>query len=222
MKYRSVITKLAIIGALGIFSSSALAMEQKCGGDCGHEVDGCMQMQGMHEGHGDLMNHDSMREMHGGMMNEGFPWMLKKKLGLTGKQAGEISDIMAEEHNNAKPLFVAVHKEKKDLMTVSMKGDQAAIKAQSGKLADAIASMAVHHAKCHKRIAAVMTKEQAEKFEKMSTEFGTRGEHGKKACGAMVGDDKKENHHMDHMKMDHKNMEHMDHMEMDDMKMDGK
>jgi Spy/CpxP family protein refolding chaperone len=115
-----------------------------------------------------------------------FPWMLKKKLGLTGKQAGEISDIMEAEHAKAKPLFGAVHKERKTLMDVAKGGDQTAIKTQAGKLADAEAALAVHHAAVHKRIAAVMTKEQAEKFEKMADEFD---KHGKPSCH------KKHDHH---------------------------
>jgi Spy/CpxP family protein refolding chaperone len=122
--------------------------------------------------------------------------MLKKKLGLTGKQAGEISDVMEAEHAKAKPLFEAIHKERKALMDVAKNGDQAAIKSQAGKLADAEAALAVHHAAVHKRIAAVMTKEQAEKFDKMAEEFFSK--HGKAGCHKEYGRQEKTEEHSHH------------------------
>lgn len=175
MKRHSVIAKLAVFGAITLFSAGAFAMGPMERGDHpDHHGCGCMQK---HEGHGGMMEHHNR-----------FPWVLQEKLGLTGKQAGEISDIMKEEHQKAKPLFEAVHKERRALMDVARSGDQAAIKAQAGKLADAEAAVAVHHAACHKRIAAVMTKEQAEKFEKMAAEFG-KGDckKGKKPCDLEQG-----------------------------------
>jgi Spy/CpxP family protein refolding chaperone len=161
----------AVIGALTIFGTGAYAMDHDMA--CQHTCD-CGQMQGGHEG----MKRDFRK----------FPWMLKEKLGLTGKQAGEISDIMEAEHVKAKPLFEAIHKERTALMEAAKTGDQAAIRTQAGKLADAETALAMHRAAVHKRIAAVMTKEQAEKFEKMAAEFGKHGmlpcnkEHGRPDC----------------------------------------
>jgi Spy/CpxP family protein refolding chaperone len=148
----------AVIGAVALFSTGVYAMGPEGAEHSDHHGCGCEQKYAGHEG-----------------MRHKIPWILKKKLGLTGKQAGEISDIMEAEHAKAKPLFEAVHKERKDLMVVSMHGSQAAIREQSGKLANAIAALAIHRAGVHKRIAAVMTKEQAEKFEKMAEEFAKNG-----------------------------------------------
>jgi Spy/CpxP family protein refolding chaperone len=170
MRYHSTIAKLAVLGAITLFSAGAFAMGPTEKVDNPDHECGCMQK---HEGHEGIVGHQKR-----------LPWVLKKKLGLTGKQAGEISDIIKEEHQNAKPLFETVHKERKALMDVAKSGDEAAIKAQAGKLADAIAAMAVRHAQVHKRIAAVMTKEQAEKFEKMGAEFGKcDGKKDKKPYG---------------------------------------
>jgi Spy/CpxP family protein refolding chaperone len=156
---------VASIGAVALFSTGVFAMGPEGTEHSGHHGCGCEQKHAGHEG----MGHDFKK----------LPWILKKKLGLTGKQAGEISDIMEAEHAKAEPLFEAIHKERKALMDVSLHGGQAAIKDQAVKLANAIAAMAIHHAGVHKRIAAVMTKEQAEQFEKMAEEFG---KHGGPSC----------------------------------------
>jgi len=163
MMSNSNFAKLVVIGAISLFCAGAYAMEPsaECGHMSQHSECGCMQK---HEGHGGMMQHHNH-----------FPWMLKMKLGLTGKQAGEISDIMKEEQVSAKPLFEAIQIEQTALMRTARSGDQAAIKAQATKLADAIAAMAVQHGKVHKRIAAVMTKEQVEMFDKMSSEKAAEG-----------------------------------------------
>ena len=155
----------AVIGAIALFGTGAFAMGPEGVEHADHHGCGCEQKFAGHEG----MRHNFKK----------FPLILKEKLGLTGKQAGEISDILGAEHAKAKPLFEAIHKERKALMVISLHGSQAAIKDQSGKLANAITALAIHHAGVHKRIAAVMTKEQADKFEKMAEEFG---KHGKPTC----------------------------------------
>ena len=180
MKYQSAIAKMAILGAITLFSASAFAMGPMEEGS--HHECGCMQK---HEGHEGMMKNFNK-----------LPWILKKKLGLTGKQAGEISDIMKEERQNAKPLFEAVLKERKALMDAARTGDQSIVKAQAGKLADAEADLAMHRAAGFKRIAAVMTKEQADKFEKISAEFRNR-----KVKDAMKSCDK------EHDKGGHKHMD---------------
>ena len=162
---RHVARLAAVMGAIALLSTGVYAMGPEGAEHSDHHGCGCEQKHAGHEG----MGHDFKK----------LPWILKEKLGLTGKQAGEISDIMEAEHAKAKPLFEAVHKERKALMEVSMHGNQAAIKTQSGKLANAIAALAIRHAEIHKRIAAVMTKEQAEKFDKMAEEFG---KHGGPSC----------------------------------------
>ena len=190
MKYQSVAAKLAVIGVITLFSSGAFAQgpSDEAKHHPGHGECGCMQE---HEGHEGMMKHGNR-----------LPQVLKKKLGLSGKQAGEISDIMKEERQNAKPLFAAMHKERKALMDTARSGDQAAIKAQSGKLADAIAAMAVQHAKVHKRIAAVMTREQAEKFDTMAAEFGKHeGDRGKAPC-AMEPEKGRGHNHTHHQEAD--------------------
>ncbi|MDR3579781.1 MAG: Spy/CpxP family protein refolding chaperone [Oryzomonas sp.] len=155
----------AVIGTIALFSTGVFAMGPEGAEHSDHHGCGCEQKHAGHDG----MRHDFKK----------FPWILKKKLGLTGKQAGEISDIMEAEHAKAKPLFEAIHKERKALMVVSLQGSQTAIKDQSEKLANAIAALAIHRAGVHKRIAAVMTKEQADKFDKMAEEFG---KHDGPAC----------------------------------------
>jgi len=175
MKFHATMEKLAVICAITLLSVNAFAMGSPGHNNPEYHHGGCMQQ------------HDR----HKGMMKEGhkmLPWILKKELGLSGKQAGEISDIMAEEHLKGKPLFEAMHKERKALRDISIakSDDKAAIKTQSGRLAEAFAAMAAHHAQVHKRIAAVMTKEQAVKFETLAADFGkheNQPHDGKAPCG---------------------------------------
>jgi periplasmic protein CpxP/Spy len=168
MKPRVFGAKLAVIISIMFFSAGAFAMEHGDGdGPHGHHECGCMK------------NHEG----HRGMRFKRFPWMLKKKLGLTGKQAGEISDIMAEGFKTGKPLFESIRTERHALRDAARSGNETAVRAQAGKLADAEAAMAMHREQYRKKIVAVMTKEQAEKFDKMIAEYKEhKGRHEGKPC----------------------------------------
>jgi uncharacterized protein (DUF305 family) len=152
-----VVAKLTMISTIVLMAAGVFAMEH--GNDNKHEGHDGSHKCGCMKEHED---YDGMNQ---------FPMMLKKKLGLTGKQESDISDIMKAERKDANPLFVATRKERNALMDIAKTGDQAAVRKQAGKLADAETALAMHQAACHKKIAAVMTKEQAEKFEKLSAEF---------------------------------------------------
>jgi Spy/CpxP family protein refolding chaperone len=181
MKYRVFGAKLAVFFSVIFISASTFAMEN---GDSDAP-------QARHEG--ECMK---SREGHSGMRFKRFPWMLKKKLGLTGKQAGEISDIMEEGFKTGKPLFETIRTERHALMNVARSGDEAAVRAQAGKLADAEAAMAMHNEKYRRKIAAVMTKEQAEKFDKMIEEFKElKGRHEGKSCAKGREKGEMEHHH---------------------------
>jgi Spy/CpxP family protein refolding chaperone len=183
MKHHVLGAKLAVIISVIFISAGAFAMEHGDGdGPHGRHECGCMKS---HEG-------------HRGMRFKRFPWMLKRKLGLTGKQAGEISDIMKQGFKTGKPLFESIRTERHALMEVARSGDEAAVRAQAGKLADAEAAMAMHREQYRKKIVAVMTKEQAEKFDKMIAEFKEhKGRHEGKSCDK--GHEKGEmEHHQEH------------------------
>jgi Spy/CpxP family protein refolding chaperone len=185
-----VVSKLTVICSIVLMAAGAFAMEH---GECDK-----------HEGHGGSHECGCMKKHNDHDVMNRLPMMLKKKIGLTGKQAGEISDIMEAEHKEDKPLFEATHKERKALMDFAKTGDQAAVRKQAGKLADAETALAMHHAACHKKIAAVMTKEQAEKFEKLSAEFM---EH-KGSKGMECDKGHKKGHDAGDMNMDEMNMDH--------------
>jgi len=181
MKHRVLGAKLAVIISVILFSVGAFAMEHGDGDGphCRHEC-GCMK------------NHEG----HKGMRFKRFPWMLKKKLGLTGKQAGEISDIMNEGFKTGKPLFESIRTERHALMDTARSGDEAAVRAQASKLANAEAAMAMHREQYRKKIVAVMTKEQAEKFDKMIEERKAR--HEGKSCGKAHEKGEMEHRHEHH------------------------
>lgn len=170
--YRRIgLTTVAMASVVAIYGTGAIAMERECHE---HAVDnecGCNK-----EGH-----HD-------------YSMILKKELKLSGKQAGEISDIMEEEIAKAKPLFDAIQKERKELilLTLTIKTDAAGIKAQAAKLAEAESALALHHAHVHKRIAGVMTSEQAAKFEELSKKFA---EHIPGPGGPFMGRADRNSHH---------------------------
>jgi len=184
MKHRVLGAKLAVILSIFFISTGAFAMEH---GDSdaphAHHECGCMKK---HEG-------------HRGMRFKRFPWMLKKKLGLTGEQAGKISDIMEEGFKTGKPFFEAVRTERHALMEAARSGDNAAVRAQAGKLADAEAAMAMHREEYRKKIVAVMSKEQAEKFDKLMAEFRKhKGCNKEKSCDKGHGQAPAEHHHDQH------------------------
>lgn len=184
MKHRVLGAKLAVIFSVIFICTGAFAMEH--GDNDGprdrHEC-GCVK------------NH----ETHGGMRFKRFPWILKKKLGLNGKQTGEISDIMREGFKTGKPLFETIRTERHALMDVAKSGDEAAVRAQAGKLADAEAAIAMHREQYRKKIVAVLTKEQAEKFDKMIAEFRKHtGRHEGKSCDKGHEKGEIEQHHEHH------------------------
>jgi len=181
MKHRNFVAKLAVIFSVIFISAGAFAEEDGYGeGRHGRHECGCEQS---HEG-------------HGGMGFKRFPFILKKKLGLTGKQTGEISDIMKEGFKTGKPFFESVRTERHALFDVARSGNEAAVRAQAGKLAGAEAAMAMHREQYRKKIVAVMTKEQAEKFDKMVAEFKEhKGRHEGKSCDKGHEKGEMERHH---------------------------
>lgn len=183
MKHRVFATKLAVLFSVICMSAGAFAMEQGDAGPHGHHECGCMKS----------------REGHRGMRFKRFPFMLKKKLGLTGKQTGEISDIMKEGFETGKPLRESIRTERRALMDAARSGNEATVRAQAGKLADAEAAMAMHREQYRKKIVAVMTKEQADKFDKMIAEFREhKGRHEGKPCDKGHEKGEKEQHHEHH------------------------
>ena len=184
MKHRFFAAKLAVVFSVIFISAGAFAMEHG-DGDGPHDRQEC-GCQKNHEGH------EGQRFKH-------FPWILKKKLGLTGKQTGEISDIIKEGFKTGEPLFESIRTERHALMDVARSGDEAAVRAQAGKLANAEAAMAIHREQYRKKIVAVMTKEQAEKFDKMIAEFKKhKGRHEGKSCDKGHEKGEIEHHHEHH------------------------
>lgn len=113
---------------------------------------------------------------------------LAKQLGLTEQQKTQIKGIFKSYREKNKPLLQAMHNEKRQMKEMIMSGstDEAAIRAQSAKVAAVQADLAVSRAAMAKEIKAVLTPDQAAKLkilmkerEKKMEQFRERhGHHG--------------------------------------------
>jgi periplasmic protein CpxP/Spy len=139
------ITMFACITALTAFGSqfaaaqtppkNPAAAEQKCGEQFRH-----------HRGH--------------------FLKKLAKQLGLSGEQKAQAKALLQKDRAENKPLFQAVMAEKHQLRNLTLSGaaDEAAIRAQSAKVAAAEADLAVKRAGEAKELLALLTPEQVGKL----------------------------------------------------------
>ncbi len=110
------------------------------------------------------------------------------KLGLSEQQKVKMKEIFNKNREQSKPVFDRLITEKRNLRTLVQadKTDDAAIRAQSAKLAAVEGDMAIQRAHMAKQIRAILTPEQVEKFKAMQKERDQkfdkfREHHGKRS-----------------------------------------
>jgi Spy/CpxP family protein refolding chaperone len=111
---------------------------------------------------------------------------LAKQLNLSDQQVAQIKASFEKRHSTMKPLMVSLHSEKKELRTLVMSGnaDEAAIRAQSAKVAAAEADLAVARAQGAKEMMAILNPDQQAKFKTLREKWETKGMKGMKGhCG---------------------------------------
>jgi len=91
---------------------------------------------------------------------------LAKKLALTDQQKVQVKEMFKENRAQAKPLFTSLMTEKRQLRTLIQSGsaDEAAIRAQSAKVAALQSDLAVQRAKGAKQFLALLTPDQQAKL----------------------------------------------------------
>jgi Spy/CpxP family protein refolding chaperone len=97
-------------------------------------------------------------------------------LGLTDAQKATIKETLQKHHATTKPLvekLVAEHRALQDLIQ-SGKADEAAVRAQSAKIAAIQADLAVERAKIAQELRPALTEEQIKKLQEMKGEWRAR------------------------------------------------
>ena len=96
---------------------------------------------------------------------------LAKKLGLTDQQKAQAKAIFKDNRAQAKPLFTSLMTERHQLRSLIHSGaaDEAAIRAQSAKVASLQADLAVQRAKGVKQLMALLTPDQVTKLKALQS-----------------------------------------------------
>jgi protein CpxP len=91
---------------------------------------------------------------------------MAKELGLDAQQKAQVKDILKNNHELAKPLLDKLVTEKRTMRTLIQAEtiDEAAIRAQSAKVAVVEADLAVNRAQLAQKLRVVLTPEQIQKF----------------------------------------------------------
>ncbi len=97
-------------------------------------------------------------------------------LGLSDKQKQDIREICTKSRAQNEPLIKQMATERRALRTLihADSVDEAAIRAQSGKVAAIMANLAVQHAQTGRQVRALMTPEQAQKFKEIQAKRDSR------------------------------------------------
>ena len=97
---------------------------------------------------------------------------MAKELQLTDQQKQQLKEIFAKNRPQAEPLMKQMQAERRALRALIQADtiDEAAIRAQSAKVAAVEADMAVHHARVAKEIRAILTPEQIAKEKELQAE----------------------------------------------------
>jgi periplasmic protein CpxP/Spy len=98
------------------------------------------------------------------------------ELELSDKQKQDIREICTKSRAQNEPLIKQMTTEKRALRTLihADSVDEAAIRAQSGKVAAIMANLAVQHAQTTRQIRALLTAEQAQKFKEIQAKRDSR------------------------------------------------
>lgn len=103
---------------------------------------------------------------HHGKRGHHFFQKLAKELGLSDQQKAQAKAILQKSREENKPYFTALMNERHQMRSLVMSGtvDEAAIRAESAKVASAEADLAVQRAKQAKRLLALLTPDQVTKL----------------------------------------------------------
>jgi len=109
------------------------------------------------------------QEQHGGHRGHHFFKKMARALGLTDQQKAQAKALFTANRTQNKPLFVALMTEKHQLHALIQSGsaDEAAIRAQSAKVASLQADLAVKRAQAAKQFQALLTPDQVTKLKAM-------------------------------------------------------
>jgi protein CpxP len=97
---------------------------------------------------------------------------MAKELQLTDQQKQQIKEIFARNKPQAEPLMKQMHTERRALRSLIQADaiDEAAIRAQSAKIAAVEADLAVQHARVAKEVRAILTPEQIVKEKELQAQ----------------------------------------------------
>jgi protein CpxP len=97
---------------------------------------------------------------------------LATKLNLSDQQKSQMKEVFKKDQPLVKPIFTKLINEKRELRTLIQSGsaDEAAIRAQSAKVAGVEADLAVQRAQMVKQLRAILTPEQVERFKAIQKE----------------------------------------------------
>jgi protein CpxP len=103
---------------------------------------------------------------------------MAKELQLTQQQKQQVKEIFAKNRPQAEPLMKQMHAERRALRSLVQADtiDEAAIRAQSAKIAAVEADLAVQHAHVAKEIRAILTPEQIAKQNELQAQRDKRME----------------------------------------------
>jgi len=158
-KGMSIILVMFCIAALTAFAGIAQAHEGEWGGE--------------HCGCGDHQLH------HGGKHHRHNFKKFAKKLGLTDAQKAQAKAIFEGNKDVVKPLFTSLHAERKNLQTLihADKTDEAAIRAETAKIAGIQADLNVNRAKVGAKFRAILTPAQLTILKTMHQKRHEEGQH---------------------------------------------
>lgn len=120
---------------------------------------------------------DGKHERHG----KDFLKRLAVKLGMTEAQKAQAKAVLETSRTQAKPLFASLKQERRELRTLIHSGtaDEAAVRAQSAKVAALQADLAVQRAQTTKKLMALLTPEQQTKLKELKAKWGEKHrDHG--------------------------------------------
>lgn len=102
--------------------------------------------------------------------------MLARKLALTDQQKAQAKELWQQHRAQAKPLMADLRTQRQQLRQLVMSGsaDEAAIRAQSAKVASLQADLAVQRAKGAKEFLAMLTPDQQAKLKAMEAKWADR------------------------------------------------
>ncbi|GFO58369.1 hypothetical protein GMST_06940 [Geomonas silvestris] len=159
---RALVMAAALASVTVLGSQLAQADETKAAPAVGGEQRGHGCRQGNHERHG-----------------KQFLKRLAVKLGMTEAQKTQAKAVLETSRSQAKPLVASLKTERLQLRNLIHSGtaDEAAVRAQSAKVAAVQADLAVQRAQTVQKLVALLTPEQQKKLQGLKATWGDK-HHG--------------------------------------------